>query len=194
MKKRIVLGGVPLALAAAIGAAYAAYPAESLEVVAAAKQIGLQVWDGVKANPVPTSLALGTFLVTVIYYRARGRTLREAVEVAATRVTVVPVPVAESETLVVRRAKARATRTQLLADQIALQDRLRKLPEAIVRAEKETCYTQHAVAETERKLADRRRAHEEATARLEALRNEQACANAELAEIEVELEKLAELI
>ena len=63
---------------------------------------------------------------------------------AATRVTVVnvPQPDAGAENPVVKRAKARATRAQLLADLNGLQNRQRKLPEDVTRAEKEACYTE----------------------------------------------------
>jgi len=116
--------------------------------------------------------------------------------VAATRVTVLTPPRAspEVENAVVRRAKARATRSQLLADQIGLQNRHRKLPEEVVKAEKDACYTEQAVADAERALAERKKAHKEAVAKLEALRKEKAAGDAELAEIEAELKKLAELV
>jgi len=140
-------------------------------------------------------LAAGTFLLTVIYHKAKGKSLRESLEVAATRVTVVnvPRPEAADENPVVKRAKARATRAQLLADQIGLQNRQKKLPEEILKAEKDACYTEQALADAERKLDDKRKAHEDAVAKLGALRNERDAADAELAEIDVELQKLAEV-
>jgi hypothetical protein len=192
--KRIAL--LTVFLGAAAGAGYAAYPREAAGYAAAAAKAAPRVWDGIEANPVPVALALGTFLLTVVYHTAKGKSLRESVEVAATRVTVVPVPKEgwADENPVVRRAKARATRTQLIADQIGLENRLRKLPEAVVKAEKDACYTEQAVADAERALADRRKAHKEAVARLESLRKEQAAGRAELNEIEAELKKLAELV
>ena len=115
---------------------------------------------------------------------------------AATRVTVVnvPQPDAGDENPVVKRAKARATRAQLLADQIGLQNRQKKLPEELLKAEKEACYTEQALADAERKLADKRKAHDEAVAKLDGLRTERDGAEAELAEIEVELQKLADVV
>jgi hypothetical protein len=192
--KRIAL--VTVFLAAAVGVGYVNYPQEVARYSAAAADAAPRVWDGIAANPVPVVLALGTFLLTVVYHTAKGKSLRESVEVAATRVTVVPVPKEtwEDENPVVRRAKARATRTQLLADRIGLENRHRKLPEAVVKAEKDACYTEQAVADAERALADRRKAHKEAVARLEALRKEQAAGEAELAAIDAELNKLAELV
>lgn len=192
--KRIVLLVVCLAGLAALG--YFTNPVEFMRDVAVLAKAGRQAWENVEANPVPVVFALGTFLLTVIYHKAKGKSLRESVEVAATRVTVIPVPggVAEPETPVVKRAKARATRAQLIADQIGLQNRYRKLPDAVLKAEKEACYTEQAVADAERALADKRKAHDEATAKLEALREEQAHGEAELAEIEAELKKLAEVV
>jgi hypothetical protein len=183
-------------VAVAVGiVAYAEYPDEFARYTAAAATAGLRAWEVVEANPVPVVLALGTFLLTVVYHKARGKTLRDSVAVAATRVAVVPVPrPLEDETPVVKRAKARATRAQLLADQFNLQNRHRKLPEEVRKAEKETCYTEQALTDAERVLANRRKAHDEAVARLEELREEKAAAEAELAEIDAELKKLEELV
>ncbi len=85
-------------------------------------------------------------------------------------------------------------RTQLIADQIGLQNRNRKLPEEVVKAEQETCYAEKALADAERLRAEKRKAHDVAAAKFEALREEKAKSDAELAEIDVELKRLAERI
>lgn len=171
------------------------YPDEFAKFAANAVVAGRWAWDGIRTNPVPVSFAAGTFLLTVVYHKAKGKSLRESLEVAATRVTVVNVPKdAEGENPVVARAKARATRAQLLVDQIGLQNRQKKLPEELRAAEKDACYTEQALADAERRLADRRRAHEDAAAKLEALQKERDAGTAELAEIDVELQKLGELV
>jgi hypothetical protein len=181
-------------LAAAAGAGYAIYPDEFGFYAAHARQTAKQAWDLVLANPVPVVLAISTFVLTVLYHAARGKSLRESVEVAATRVTKVTVPVVEAEPEVVKRAKARATRAQLLADQISLENRLRKLPAEITKAEKDVCYTEQAVADAERVLEARRQAHDEVVAKLESLRQELAQGEAEVAAIAIELKKLAEQV
>jgi hypothetical protein len=199
--KRIMLAVV--CLAAVGGTVYALQPEEVRPYAAVAEQAAVRAWEAVAANPGPVIFAVATFFLTVVYHKARGKSLRESVEVAATRVAVVPVPTPalEADNPVLRRAKARATRAQLIADQIGLQNRLRKLPESVVKAEKEACYAEQALtdaeralANAERTLADRRKAHEEALAALEAARKERAKGEAELAEIEAELRKLAELV
>ena len=192
--KRIAF--VSLILAATFGTVYATNPAEFKLYAGVAEKTALRLWDNVEASPVPVVLALGTFLLTVVYHKAKGKSLRESVEVAATRVTVVVPPrdADDRETPVVARAKARATRAQLLADQIGLQNRQRQFPEAVQKAEKEACYTEQAVADAERTLTGRRKAHEAAVAKLEALRKEKAAGDAELAEIEAVLKKLAEKV
>ncbi len=172
--KRITL--LVVLVAALAAAAFVMYPDEFLHYSAEAIKAAGWLWEQIKANPVPASLAAASFLLTVLYHKARGKSLRESVEVAATRVTVVPVPIDTGENAVVRRAKARATRTQLLADQIGLENRQRKLPEEIVKAEKDACYSEQAVA------------------KLDSLRQQRAECDAELAEIQAELEKLAELV
>ena len=189
--KRMALVVVGLGVAAAVG--YVTHPEECVRYGGVVMRAAERAWDGVAANPVPACVALGTFLLTVVYHKVRGKSLRESVEVAATRVTVVPVPPPDikDENPVVKRAKARATRTQLLADQIGLQNRLRKLPDVITREEKEVCYAQQAVADAERARAEKRKAHAAAIARLETLRKEKAEGEEELAAIEAELKKLA---
>jgi hypothetical protein len=194
MMKRFALVAVSLAAA---GIGYATHPVETTRYAGWAVTAAARAWESIEANPVPVAFALGTFLLTVVYHKAKGKSLRESVEVAATRVTVVPVPVPDlgvDDNPVVRRARARATRTQLLADQIGLQNRHRKLPEEVTKAEKEACYTEQALAGAELSLAERRKAHDDAVARLEELRKERAAADAELAEIEGELKKLSELV
>ena len=170
---------------------------EFARYAASVSALALRGWENIEAHPVPMFVALGTFLVTVLYHKAMGKSLRESVEVAATRVAVVQVPVPEAhreESPVVMRAKARATRSQLIADRIGLQNRQRKLPEEIVKAEKEACYTEQAVADLKKALGEKHKAHNLAVARLQALRDERAEGEAELAAIESELEKLAELV
>jgi len=193
--KRIALATV--VLAAAVGTGYFVYPDEFKQSAEVTANAALRVWDSIKANPLPVSLALGTFLLTVIYHKAKGKSLRESLEAAATRVTVVPVPTmttGEPENPVVVRAKARTTRTQLVADQIGLQNRYRKLPDEIVKAEREACYSEQSVADAERTLADKQKTHVEAFAKLDALRKEKAIADAELSAIDNELKRLAEVV
>lgn len=194
--KRIAF--VSLILAALGGIVYKTNPAEFFRYTATAEKAGLRVWESVETNPVPVFIALGTFVLTVIYHKAKGKSLRESVEVAATRVTVVVPPKDavehQAEPPVVLRAKARATRAQLIADQIGLQNRHRKLPEEVLKAEKEACYTEQAVADTKRSLGEKHKAHNVAVAKLKALRKELTKSEAELAEIDAELKKLAELV
>jgi hypothetical protein len=193
--KRILM--VAVCLVAAVMTGYFTFPDESKQYVSMAVGAALPLWENVRANPIPVFVALGTFVLTVVYHKAKGKTLRESVEVAATRVTVVsvhPRDAGERETPVVKRAWARTTRTQLLTDQIGLQCRQRKLPEEVRKAEKEACYAEHAVADAERALAAKVKVHNEAAAKLEAIRKEKAECEAELAEIDVELNKLTHLV
>lgn len=180
--KRIAVATV--CLAAAVGVGFAANPDEVRQYAGVAADAARPAWDAVAANPVPVALAVGTFLVTVLYHTAKGLTLRQSVEAAAT---------GETETLVVRRAKARATRTQLLADQIALENRLRKLPDAVVKAERDVCYTEQALADFWHGLDEKQTAHDAAVSKLAALRKEKAEGDAEMAAIVTELKKLADV-
>lgn len=193
--KRIALVLVVLS-AAVVAAGYFAFPDEAAQYAGVVAAAGARVWTNVEANPTPVAFALGTFLLTVVYHKARGKSLRESVEVAATRVTVVTAPPPTSgdgEASVVRRARARATRTQLMSDLVVLQNRHRKLPDEILQFEKEVCYAEQAVEEAEAKLTQRRKVHEAAAAKLDAVRKEKAEADAEVVAIEVELKRLAEV-
>jgi hypothetical protein len=197
MKKIFALATV--GVAAAVGTTYALQPDEFAPLVERFAAATLRLWLGVEANPVPVLVALGTFLLTIAYHKLKGKSLRESVEVAATRVTVVPVavpaaaPVA-SETAVVTRAKARATRAQLISDQILLESRLRKLPDEVQKAEKEACYTEQALTDLRRTLALKEKAHADAVAKLDKLRAELAAGETELTAIDDELHKLADVV
>ena len=188
--KRIAQLILFLALAGA-GYLYLSNPEEFALAVADGTKFVLRLWDSIEAHPLPMGVAAGTFLLTVLYHKAMGKSLRESVEVAATRVAVVHVPVKEAatepENRVVARAKARATRTQLIADRIGLENRQRKLPEEIVKAEKEACYTEQAVVQAKKALGEKHKAHNQAVAKLKALRQEEAASAAELAAIRAEL-------
>jgi hypothetical protein len=185
---------IVVCLAAVVGTGYVTHPDEFERYAGVTAKASERAWEAVEANPAPVLVALGTFLLTVVYHKTQGKSLRESVEVAATRVQVVAVPAADAENPVIRRAKARATRAQLIADQIGLENRYRKLPEAVVKAEKEACYTEQALADAERAWEAKQKAHDEAVAALEAMRKELAAAEAELTEIDAELKKLAEVV
>ena len=188
------LACLTVVLGAAAGVGYATHPDDTKLYLAAVAQGAARLWQSIEANPIPVVVAAGTFLLTVIYLHAKGKTLRESVTVAATRISLVGVPQAEAETPVVKRAKARATRAQLLSDQVCLENRYRHLPDAVRTAEKETCYTEKAVADAEAALEKKQQAHEAAVAKLEALRKEKSAVDAELAAIDVELKKLNEVV
>jgi hypothetical protein len=196
MTKSIAL--VAVTSVAAVGAAVVTHPEDAWHLANRLAAAGQRAWDGIEANPVPMVLALGTFVLTIVYHKLRGKSLRESVEVAATRVTVVPVqvpaPTAEPETAVVARAKARATRTQLIADQIGLENRYRKLPDEVKKAEKEACYTEEELSVACDTLEEKQQAHDAAVAKLAALRKELAAGEAEMAAIAAELKKLADLV
>jgi hypothetical protein len=196
--KRIALATIGLA-AAVGGAGYVAHvshPDEFNQTTAAAAKAFLRVWQSIEANPLPVAVALGTFVLTVIYHKLKGKSLRESVEVAATRVTVINAPghAATPEPTVVARAKARTTRMQLLSDQIGLQNKQKWLPEAITNAEKDAAYTEQALADAERSVAAKQKAHDDAVAKLAKLRTQKAAGELELAEIDAELQKLAQLV
>ena len=193
MKKFIALATV----AAAVGTGYATHPDEARQFLDAAARAAERVRGSIEANPVPVLVALGTFLLTIVYHKAKGKSLRESVAFAATRVTLVPVPTpaaGEHATAVVKRAQARATRTQLVADQIGLENRIRKLPDEVKKAEKEACYTEQSLGDARRAVVAKLTAHEEAVAKLEALREELAAGESEVAAIAAELKKLAEVV
>lgn len=185
--KRIALAGACLAAGlTAAGVTLDRHPDKLARTRVAAEHAVTQARDGVASNPVPAALGLGTFLLTVAYRKARAKPARGPVDALP--------PAADAETAVLRRAKARAARTQLVADQIGLENRHRKLPDVIRDAEREACYAEKALADAARALADKEAAHDKAAARLDALRDEKATADAEIAAIAAELNKLAGVV
>jgi hypothetical protein len=81
-----------------------------------------------------------------------------------------------------------------VADQIMLQNRQRKLPEALRRSEQEVSYLELAVADAKQSLVERQKHHEAELQKLEALRKERETGESELAEIAAELRKLADVV
>jgi hypothetical protein len=193
MTKRITL--VAVGLGAGVGAGYLANPEEFRNLLAVVAAAAVRVWESVEANPGPALLAVGTFLLTVTYHKVKGKSLRESVEAAASRGRSDPAKAPEEpENPVVTRAKARTMRSQLLADQIGIQNRQRKLPEEIARAEREATHAAHCLTDAKKNLEAKQKANDDAFKHLEALRFQYAECEAELEEIEAELEKLAELV
>jgi len=77
MRRIVLAAGV---LAAVLGfVAYRIFPAEFMHYTELALMAGLRLWHDVEANPAPVCLAVATFLLTVIYHKARGKCLRESV-------------------------------------------------------------------------------------------------------------------
>lgn len=194
MKKLFALALI--SVAAAVGTLYTTHPDEIVRALYVAQAAADRAWASIEANPVPVAIALGTFFITIVYHKLKGKSFRESVEVAATRVTLVQVPAsnAERETPVVTRAKARATRAQLIADQIALENRIRKLPSEVKAAEKDACYSEQSLTDARKALEAKHQTHDDAVVKLEALRAELEAGEAELEAIAEELKKLAEMV
>ena len=143
-------------------------------------RLARQVGEGVAANPIPTALGLLTFVLTAGIRFGRNKSR--------------PTADSRAESTVLQRAMARATWTQLVADQIALENRHKSLPESIRKAERDACYTENALTECGRVLATKELAHLDAVAKLDSLRKEKARAEAEVTAIKSELQKLAEVV
>ncbi len=196
MKKLIVLVLVFGAVAAALAKSYPA-KFERYSILSMTK--AEIAWNKIESNPIPIVVALGTFVMTFIYHKAKGKSFRESVEVAATRVTVVqPVPAPnsvqrEEENPVLKRARDRTTRIQLLADQVEIRNRIAKLPEALIKAEQEYCFKEKAVLDAKAALGEKYKARNQAENRLANLRSELETGRAEIEAIEAELMKLKQV-
>ena len=186
MKRIGLAAAAALAVVAGLGAK--ARPAEARRLAEEAAEAAVRARAGVEANPVPAAVALGTFLLTVGYRKGRAKVAGRAAGL------VLAPPADEAEPPVVRRAKARATRAQLVADQIGLENRRKKMAGEVGQAERDACYTEQAVGDAERVLGERRKAHQAAADRLDALAAEQEQVRQDLAAIDAELKKLAELV
>ena len=185
-----------LALIAGGTVAYHKATSEAQPYLDKAKQVGMLVKSNIVTNPVPIGLAIGTFLFTCIYHKVKGKSFRDAVEFAATRVVVVPAPQVEPEPAnpILMRAYARTTRTQLLADQVIMKTRINKLPSDVTQAEKEFCFAEKAVYDAKRILGEKHKVRNVAHRKLTDLRAELTSGQAEVDAIENELGKLAEVV
>ena len=191
MKKLLVFA---IALLVGAGVYTSRNPAEAERTAAMIAQKAELSWSKIEANPIPIVVALGTFLLTFVYHKAKGKSFRESVEVAATRVTVVnsPPPNAPpAENPVLKRARDRSARTQLLADQIEIRNRIAKLPEQVMKAEKDVCFAEKAVFDAKVVLGEKHKIRNLAVNKLTNLRNELNAGSNELTAIDAELEKLA---
>jgi hypothetical protein len=190
MKKLLVIA---IVLLIGAGVYTGRNPAEADRYAASIARNAELGWSKIEANPIPIILALGTFVLTFVYHKAKGKSFRESVEVAATRVTVVnPPAIAPSpENPVLKRARDRAARTQLLADQIEIRNRIAKLPDQVTKAEKEVCFAEKAVFDAKVVLGEKHKVRNLAVSKLTSLRNELTAGSNELTAIDAELAKLA---
>lgn len=192
MKKIATLAAV---LLVAAGILSSRFPADADRTATTVAETAQTAWGKVESNPIPIVVALGTFLLTFVYHKAKGKSFRESVEVAATRVTVVTPPAATVPlNPVLKRAQARATRTQLLAEQIEIRNRISKLPDAVVKAEKEACFSEKAVFDAKVILGEKHKIRNVAENKLNSLQAELTAGTDELDAIEAELKKLAEVL
>jgi hypothetical protein len=106
-----------------IGILAGAYPNQLQPLQDQTQQFAEKAWTGIEANPSPVIFALATFVLTVVYHMGRGKSLKESVGIAAIRT---PVIEATQEAIVVRRARARSTKNQLLVDKKTIEDRHKK--------------------------------------------------------------------
>lgn len=175
---RIIAAGLVAVTALGVAASRLA-PGDFEQLRLDAGQIAQKMSASVVGNPVPTALGVLTFLATLALRKARAKPTQA---------------VAKSEPLVVRRALARATWTQLLSDQIALENRSKALPGAIKQAERDACYAENALTDAERALEAKEKTNFDAAARLGTLRREKETVETEVAAIKAELQKLAGVI
>lgn len=152
-----------------------------------------EMWRRVETDPAPYLSVIGTFIATALYYKLRGRSLRESVEMAATRVTVInaTTPQAEPEISNARaRAHARTTRNQLINDQLLLEHRMKTLPKKVEEAERNFCYAENELGKAKKALEDKQKQYEQASQELNKLVDESTRSNDELAEIKAEIKAL----
>lgn len=151
------------------------------------------VVDKCRDNPVPIYVAVAWFLFTMVYHWAKGKSFRESVEVAATRVKVVEQPAtttqAETVSPVVLEAQQKLLSHQLKGEAIAITDRLKKLPELMKKAEVEVCHRQKQETEAKSVHTVAFKNLSDASKNLAKLRAEHFESINKLAAIETELER-----
>jgi hypothetical protein len=183
---------------AATGIFYAtnATPEDVDRYQATTEAVAGKVWANVEANPWPVGLAVGTFLLTVVYHKACGRSVRQALEAAALRGTIVTPAAGQSQTEsdVLTRAKNRTTKTQLTQDRFVLENRDRAMQVEISTAEKDSAWADREAEAAAEKAEGKRLAAITIHKKLTSLRTEREATAAELAKIDAELARLAPLV
>lgn len=149
------------------------------------------VAENVKHNFMPYC-TVGLFLTTVAILRKRGKNYREAIRTAAFPATATPA-VAEVSPAV-KKAQARTLRAQLISDQISLENKLRKLPEQIVSAEKGVSYTRKHLIEATTVYKKAQADHYTAENHLANLQTIKASLETDLAQITTEIENVTKEI
>lgn len=148
-------------------------------------------WGKLEENPIPVLVALVTMILTVVYHRTKGKTFRQALEVAVTKVNTVEVGERISgPSSAASRAQAALMYQQLERAQASFEGRLKHLPGTIDAGRKATnrAATEAQVAQ---KTADEKKlAFKQALDALAKLEAEQEAGQRELVEIDAELAAL----
>lgn len=99
-----------------------------------------RVWTAAEQHQATIVIALLTVLVTIVYHKANGKSLRQAVEIAATRVHTVPtaVPVSREPdpTTAIGRAGLKVLADQLEVDRDRLENAAKNMPMRLETARK----------------------------------------------------------
>lgn len=164
-----------------------AYPETAQEWIQVLIPMGMNLWDKVETNPTPYVTSIGFFVLAVVIQVRRGKTIKEAVQAVVAKG-----PVTESDVVV--RSRNRALKNQLLTDQIGLQNRIRKLPEEIKRAEVDFAHTQKDLRSAEENLKIKVANHKLSSDKLKALEDEAIRSHEEHAHIQTELNGLKDMV
>lgn len=143
-----------------------------------------KLWESIEANPGPSILAIGLFVITVIYHKRRGASTVEALKAVVLKTTP-----AEPENPVLVKIQKEALQNQMYKAYDKLSDRSKVLPEEIGTA---SAHVQRAEVIYNKARDAALRAEQEfnrAKELRESLLKEQADAKVTMAELEEELSK-----
>ncbi len=178
-----------------------------------------RVWESVVANPTPVVMAIAVFLFTCAYHVVRGRSIREAVEIAITKIepqrsTASGLPTMGEayrgtshanqsgsdaseeveETPVMARARNRVEWHQLTTDKEDIERRMLRLPDEIATVQRDVSMKEMEYRQVATDHQVKKERLETVVGRLNALLDEKARRNTELAAVDAELERLKPLV
>jgi hypothetical protein len=152
------------------------------------------VADKCRDNPVPIYVAVAWFSLTFVYHWAKGKSFRESVEVAATRVKVVEQPTAQPVSPVIEKAQASVIYLQLVETCDEVEAKIKRLNDERKKADEVAAKALREADQARLTWLQKQKQSEEATAKLLCLNEALDKTYAGRSEIKKEMERLEKIV